>query len=51
MEQPKKTPEQHGDIRDPKLPVIHGNTLGNRAEQRLCPAPVPQSQTESGPQG
>lgn len=46
MERPKKTPQQHGDIRDPKLPVIHGD-VANRAEQRVCPAPVTPAQTES----
>lgn len=37
MEDPKK-PERHSDLRDPKLPVIHGGPVGNRAEGRICRA-------------
>ena len=36
----KKQPHSHSDLRDPKLPIIHGNTVGNRAEQRVCPSPI-----------
>lgn len=46
MEKPKKAPERHSEIRDPKLPVIHGES-GSRMQQHVCPAPVVQSQNES----
>lgn len=45
MEHPQKQPLHHGELRDPKLPVIHGGVQGNRAEQRVCPAPIPQNDT------
>ena len=31
MEHPEKTPQRHGELHDPKLPVIHGSTTGNRS--------------------
>lgn len=44
MERPEKAPQRHDELRDPKLPVIHGSTC--RAEQRVCPAPIPQPRAE-----
>ena len=43
MEHPQKPPLRHGDLHDPKLPAIHGGPSGNRAEQHVCPSPVPQN--------
>lgn len=37
----KKSPERHEALHDPKLPVIHGAVQGNRAQNRICPSPVP----------
>ena len=37
MEHPKKPPERHGDLHDPKLPQIHSGMTGDRAEQRNRP--------------
>ena len=34
MEKPKQ-PERHSELHDPKLPIINGNTCGNRAESRI----------------
>ena len=31
-ERPKRLPREHGELHDPKLPVIHGQNGGNRAE-------------------
>lgn len=42
----KKPPERHNEIRDPKLPVIHGQAPHNRAENHLCQGPIPQTQSE-----
>lgn len=43
MEHPEKTPQRHDELRDPKLPVIHGGASGNRAEQHNRPSPIPQN--------
>lgn len=40
MEKPTKQPQRHEDLHDPKLPIIHGQTQGNRAQQRVCPSPA-----------
>lgn len=45
MEHPEKVPQRHGELHDPKLPVIHGGATGNRAEQRAHPSPIPQNDT------
>lgn len=45
MEHPQKPPLRHSDLHDPKLPSVHGQQSGNRAEQRVCPAPIPQNDT------
>lgn len=42
----RKKPERYNEIRDPKLPVIHGEAPYNRAEAHRCPSPLPQTQTE-----
>lgn len=47
MEHQKKQPEAHSELRDPKLPAVHGTSLGNRAQERVCPAPLPQTQIDS----
>lgn len=46
MERRKTSPERHSELHDPKLPVIHGTVPGNRAEEHVCPAPVPTQQRE-----
>ena len=43
MEHPQKPPLRHGDLHDPKLPAIRGGPARNRAEQHVCPSPVPQN--------
>ena len=45
MEHPEKAPQRHGELHDPKLPVIHGGATGNRAEQRAHPSPIPTNGT------
>ena len=45
MEHPQKPPLRHSDLHDQKLPSVHGQQSGNRAEQRICPAPIPQNDT------
>lgn len=43
MEKPKKIPQQPErsfDVRDPKLPVIHGTAPHNLAEDRRNPRPT-----------
>ena len=44
-ERPERLPREHGELHDPKLPSVHGQQSGNRAEQRVCPAPIPQNDT------
>ena len=46
MEKPNKQPQRHDDLHDPKLPVVHGKSIGNRAEMRTCPAPISQTQCD-----
>lgn len=46
MERRKKDPERHSSLHDPKLPVIHGETCGNRSENHICPAPVPSQESD-----
>lgn len=46
MEKPKKAPERHFDLRDPKLPAIHAEKSMNRVECQVCPAPVPSQEIE-----
>ncbi len=46
MERPQKAPERHSEIRDPKLPVIHGEAPHNRAEGHRCISSLPQTQAE-----
>lgn len=46
MERPQKTPERHSEIRDPKLPVIHGEAPHNRAESHRRVSPLPRIQTD-----
>ncbi len=43
----KKQPERHSELYDPKLPVIHAQRIGNRAEQHICPSPINQSDCKS----
>ena len=31
-ERPERLPREHSELHDPKLPVIHGQSGGNRAE-------------------
>lgn len=45
MEKPKKLPEQPErsyEIRDPKLPTIHGTAPHNLAQDRINPRPTEQ---------
>ena len=42
MERKPQTPQPTHEVRDPKLPVIHGRSIGNLTEQRRCSAPLPQ---------
>lgn len=42
MERKKQTPETGYELCDPKLPVIHGRSVGNLVEQQRCGAPLPQ---------
>lgn len=37
MEEEKTAPKRHGDLHDPKLPVINGG----HSIQRVNPAPIP----------
>ncbi len=46
MEKPSKQPQRHDDLHDPKLPVIHGQSVGNRAEAKNCPSPICQTLSE-----
>ena len=46
MERRKKSPERYYELRDPKLPAIHGTTCGNRAENHVCPGPIPAQEIE-----
>lgn len=45
MERKKGSPS-HSELRDPKLPVIHGNMGGNAALQQIHSAPIPQPPKE-----
>ena len=42
----RKTPERYTEIRDPKLPVIHGEAPHNRAEDHRSAGPLPRTQGE-----
>lgn len=42
MKQPEKQPLRHGDLHDPKLPVIHGTATSGLCQQQIHPAPIPQ---------
>ncbi len=44
MERPQKTPERSYELRDPKLPVIHGQAPHNRGEDHRNPKPISQIQ-------
>lgn len=44
MERPQKAPTHHADIKDPKLPVIHGQNTWDRGMAHACPAPLPHLQ-------
>lgn len=39
-------PGSHGELRDPKLPVVHGTDGGNAALQQIHSAPIPQPSKE-----
>ena len=51
MERPQKAPTHHGDVKDPKLPVIHGQSAWDRGMAHACPAPLPlpQEPLQNGP--
>ena len=38
--------EQRNEPLDPKLPIIHGKELGNRAQQHVCQSPIAQMKVE-----
>ncbi len=42
MEKPSTQPQRHSDLSDPKLPIIHGQNVGNRMQQHVCPSPIDQ---------
>lgn len=42
----KKKTEQRNEPHDPKLPIIHGQEIGNRAQQHVCQSPIEQMKIE-----
>ena len=49
METPRKipdTPQRNFEIKDPKLPVIHGTAPHNRREEHQNPRPTQQIQIQ-----
>lgn len=35
MKEREETPQRHNELHDPKLPQIHGQECGNRAQERI----------------
>lgn len=35
MKERENAPERHSELHDPKLPQIHGQSGGNRAQERI----------------
>lgn len=38
----QKAPQRHGELHDPKLPVVHGGSFVGQAQKQVHPAPIPE---------